>query len=332
MCIRDSFLEVVEKFSAERGVKEGDEDPLLWFLEFMGGLLNIKDSHLLYFSRSEKNKDDVRLIYRNLDPSEISGPVFRRCHSAVVMSGTLTPPSMFGDILGMSKERRREREYPSPFPIDNKLTLIDTTVTTAYSSRGEGMYTRIADRITDAANSTPGNCAAFFPSYSFMQEIRGRLGRLSKDVIVEDREMSGSRKASVLTDLERSRRSRGSILLGVMGGSLSEGLDYKDNLLETVIIVGLPLAPPTLDVLALRDYSRRKWGYVRGEEYAYDYPAVNRMLQAAGRSIRSETDRSVILLLEKRFLEPKYLKFLPDDMRPKAVNGGVSGPIRDFHS
>ncbi|MDG6225150.1 MAG: helicase C-terminal domain-containing protein [Candidatus Thermoplasmatota archaeon] len=328
----EDILDAVEKHAVDRGLKDGDGDPLLWFVEFLRGLLEIKESHLLFASRPEKGNGTPRLIYRNLDPSEISGPVLKACRSAVIMSGTLSPPSMFGDILGMARDRRMEREYVSPFPATNKLTLLDDTVTTSYNSRGESMFSRIAARIVEAANATPGNSAAFFPSYSLMEEIGKRLDGVHKAVLTEDRSRSGSRKVGVMEDLESGRRRGGSLLLGVMGGSLSEGLDYRDNLLSTVAIVGLPLAPPTLDVMALREYSRKKWGRTRGDEYSYDYPAVNRMLQAAGRSIRSESDRSVILLLERRYLEPRYIRFLPEEMIPKVVKGDIARHVRDFYS
>lgn len=110
-------------------------------------------------------------------------------------------------------------------------------------------------------------------------------------------------------------------MLAVMGGSLSEGVDYKDNLLSGVIIVGLPFAPPSLEVQALRSYFRTKFGYTLGEEYSYIYPAMNKILQAAGRSIRSESDRAVVVLMEERLKQPRYLKFLPDDLRPVKVEG-----------
>lgn len=328
----EDILDAVEEHAVGRGLKEGDGDPLLWIVEFLRGLLEIRESHLLYASRPEKGGGPPRLTYRNLDPSEISGPVLKACRSAVIMSGTLSPPSMFGDILGMARDRRTEKEYRSPFPATNKLTLLDDTVTTSYNSRNESMFSKIATRIVEAANATPGNSAAFFPSYSLMEDVKKRLDGLEKSVLAEDRAMAGNRKTAVMDDLERGRRKGGSLLLGVMGGSLSEGLDYKDNLLSTVMIVGLPLAPPTLDVIALREYSRKKWGRTRGDEYSYDYPAVNRMLQAAGRSIRSERDRSVILLLERRYLEPRYIRFLPEEMVPKVVKGDIARHLRMFYS
>jgi DNA excision repair protein ERCC-2 len=239
---------------------------------------------------------------------------------------------MFGDVLGIPADRRTEKEYPSPFPAANRLMLVDETVTTAYSSRGSEMFDRIAKKVAEAANATPGNSAAFFPSYSLLEEVKGRIRGLEKEMITEDRQTPGARKASMLDRLERANRSGGALLLGVMGGSLSEGLDYRDNLLRTVMVVGLPLAPPTIDVIALRDYSKRKWGPLKGDEYAYDYPAVNRMLQAAGRSIRSETDRSVVLLLDRRYMEPRYLKFIPAEMRPGPVGPGIGPSVREFHS
>ncbi|MCK5773544.1 MAG: ATP-dependent DNA helicase, partial [Thermoplasmata archaeon] len=78
--------------------------------------------------------------------------------------------------------------------------------------------------------------------------------------------------------------------------------------------------PPSLEVKAVRDLYRKRYGMVKGDEYSYEYPAVNRILQAAGRSIRSETDRAAIIMLEERMAQPKYLKYLPEEMRPDSTS------------
>ena len=133
--------------------------------------------------------------------------------------------------------------------------------------------------------------------------------------------MTRTDKERIINELKRTKDMGGSLLLGVMGGSLSEGVDYKDNLLSGVFVIGLPFAPPSLEVKELRDYFKGKFGFVLGEEYSYIYPAMNKILQAAGRSIRSESDRAVVVLMDDRLKEPKYLKFLPEDLRPALLEG-----------
>ena len=107
----------------------------------------------------------------------------------------------------------------------------------------------------------------------------------------------------------------GGMLLGVMAGSLSEGIDYKNNLLGCVAIVGVPLAPPSLEQTQLERYYDRKLGLGKGKEYGYTSPAMNKVLQAMGRCIRSETDRAVVLLMDLRYGEGKYRNYFPEDIK-----------------
>src|SRR3989304_609500 len=107
----------------------------------------------------------------------------------------------------------------------------------------------------------------------------------------------------------------GGLIAGVLGGGLSEGGDYRDNLLRAVCIVGLPLSPPTLEVEALKAYYTAKFGGEKGHEYAGVYPALNKVLQAAGRPIRGERDRAVVVLMDRRYLDARYVAGRPPDFR-----------------
>jgi len=142
------------------------------------------------------------------------------------------------------------------------------------------------------------------------------MHRLHKKILVEQPGWTKSQRDGALEVLRLARSEGGALLLGVQGGSLSEGVDYHDNLLAAVIVVGLPLGPPNVEVEALKDYYSRKFGYAKGYDYAYVFPAMNKVLQAAGRPIRSETDRAAIVLLEGRLLEPRYARCLPPDFGP----------------
>ncbi|MEA3559654.1 MAG: ATP-dependent DNA helicase [Candidatus Thermoplasmatota archaeon] len=317
----EGFIEMLEDHSKKRSLPE-QEDPIIAVSDFLRRMLSMKSSHILYFSiPTGRSVESLRLAFRNLDPGEISGPVFKGCSSAVLMSGTLAPPSMFGDILGMSRSRRTEKEYPSPFPTRNRLVLLDESVSTAYKKRNHAMYRSMGERIISMVGCFPGNVAVFFPSYSLLYEVKEYLWGCPKRTIEEERSMSRADKERIIMDLQRSKGMGGALLLGVMGGSLSEGVDYKDNLLSGVLVVGLPLAPPSLEVQALRHYFRNKFGFQLGDDYSYNYPAMNKILQAAGRSIRSETDRAVVVLMEDRLKQARYLKFLPEDLRPVKLEG-----------
>jgi Rad3-related DNA helicase len=122
--------------------------------------------------------------------------------------------------------------------------------------------------------------------------------------------------------LDRLRARKEPILLmAVQGGSLGEGIDYERNLLSALVVAGVPLAPPNKEVLALRNHCIKRFGREKGEIYGYYGPAFNKVVQSAGRLIRSEKDRGVVVLMDERFAQRRYAAFLPPEMMPKVLDG-----------
>ncbi len=261
------------------------------------------------------------LQYKILDPSVLSRGVFDQVHASILMSGTLFPMEMYRDVLGLAPERTTLAFYDSPFPKENRLLLVDSSVTSSYKERSPAMYQRIADNMAAVAENTPGNVAVFFPSYAFLENVKPHLpSNMDKEVILEERDQSKSAKESLVEHLRGcAANGRGALLLGVQGGSLSEGYDYEDNLLKGVAIVGLPLAVPTLEINSIIAYYEERFGRGVGRRYAYEYPAMNRVLQAAGRLIRSPEDRGSVILMDKRFDWPLYKGCFPDSFAATAT-------------
>lgn len=261
-------------------------------------------------------RDNPALYFKLLDPSVISEQRFARAHSTILMSGTLCPTSMYADVLGATQERIKGkeifmREYKSPFPEENRKIVITEELTTKYTERGEEMYRRVAAKIGEVARYVRGSMAVFFPSYALLNSISAYLpGDVSRRAMVERRKMSKREKNELY---ELLRDTDGGILLAVQGGSLSEGIDYESNTLKAIIVVGLPLSPPTLEVKTIERYYAGKYGSAKGRLYGYFYPAVTKVLQAAGRGIRSEQDRCIIVLMDYRFAQYPYKNCLPPD-------------------
>lgn len=256
----------------------------------------------------------VALHVRLLDPALPARTVFDRVHSAILMSGTLRPPEMVRDVLGLAPDRTTVRAYPSPFPPNNRLVVVAQGYSTRFGERGASLWDRIAVTLGRTAAATKGNLAVFAPSYAILREVRTAfdLQQSGKELIVEEPGMLKAERDRVLDTLAGAKKRSGAVLFGVLGGSFAEGVDFRDNLLSVVAVVGLPLAPPDLEVEAsIAHFERRCPGL--GRAYGYTYPAMNKVLQAMGRGIRGPTDKCVILLLDERYLGPPYRGLLPDD-------------------
>ncbi|MFH1510202.1 MAG: ATP-dependent DNA helicase [Candidatus Woesearchaeota archaeon] len=252
----------------------------------------------------------VQLSYHCLDPSVAAGSVIKDSHCTVIMSGTLTPTFMYRDLLGFPKNTL-EASFQSPFPKENLLAMIVPSVTTKYKSRNEAQFENIGRVCSDIIGLVPGNLAIFFPSYMLLEMIRPYL-LSGKQLFVESSSQTKADRRKLI-DSFCANSSKGGVLLGVSTGSFGEGIDLPGELLNAVLVVGMPFASPDLEAKELIKYFDQKFG--KGWDYGYILPTIARTLQNAGRCIRSETDRGVVAYLDSRYTQ--YLRCFPPDAMPK---------------
>jgi DNA excision repair protein ERCC-2 len=227
----------------------------------------------------------------------------------VAFSATLKPFEYYARLSGLEGARLKISEFLSPFAEKNRKLLIIPQVSTKYSER-ERNYPRIAEAISRIAGLKNGNYLAFFPSFDFARRV-AEVFRTPEDFELRLQERSMSR-ASADEALEALRAAdRPTILFAVQGGIFSEGIDYPGDMAIGVFVVGTPL--PTFDVEreTMRKYYEEH--YREGFGYAYAYPAMAKAVQSAGRVIRTEQDRGVIILMDARFMDREYSKSMPTD-------------------
>jgi DNA excision repair protein ERCC-2 len=260
--------------------------------------------------------DAPGLHCRLLDPSLVALPVLEKVRCALLMSGTLHPPEMFAEILGIEEGSACKR-YPSPFPAENRMVRAISGVSSRFLQRSEGMYLSIAKHLREICAHVPGNLAIFFPSYEFMRAVlfQMRESPLGKKALADSKGLSKNEREAMVQEM---RREGERALLASIGGSFTEGVDFRDNLLSAVVVVGLPLSPPSEELDALTLKLAERFGPAKARLYAQVYPAVSKVLQAAGRAVRSERDRAAILLLDERFLLPPVSLAMPEEHRPDA--------------
>ncbi len=248
-------------------------------------------------------------VHECLDPSIATREVFDSLHSAILMSGTLLPLEMYKNILGISKSI--ELKQDSPFPKSNKLSLVVKDVTTKYTMRSRNESVKIANCLVQIINYTKGNVGLFFPSYSMRDEIYDILaGSIEKKALIEKQNMAKKEKLEFLREFA-ALKDEGAVLFAVVGANFSEGISYDGKIMNASVLVGLPLQRPDILTGALiKFYDER---FRKGWEYGYVFPSMNRAVQAAGRCIRSEKDRGLIVFMDGRYLWENYRKVIPKD-------------------
>lgn len=270
-------------------------------------------------------EDYISLSYRCLDPSIISKELINSTHSTILMSGTLLPTTMYKELLGV--EESQEVIFKDPFPKKNRLNLIVPKTTTKFSARSDEQFKQIAKELDDMLNIIPGNCAVFFPSYFIMEKVKDYM-KTEKTVFSESSQLNKTEREQFLESFKKYKNI-GAVLLAVASGSFGEGIDLPGDLLKAVIVVGLPLNAPDLETKSLIEYFDKKFG--KGWDYGYLFPAFNKTLQNAGRCIRSETDKGIIVFLDERFAWNNYKRCFPQDWDIE-INMDYKGKIKNFFS
>jgi len=231
----------------------------------------------------------------------------RQVRGTLAMSATLTPLSYYGDVLGFSGLEPLCVSMPSPFPWENLGVFIVNSLSTALRKRDENRAA-IGRIITETFQAHPGRYAAYFPSYKFLSVVRPCLDLPSDQVLVQ---LPGMDEASRRTLLNLLRRSQGPrLLLAVMGGAFSEGIDLPGSELIGAIIIGPGLPQVGFERTLMQLYFEEK--YEKGFSYAMLYPGMQRVIQAAGRVIRTPEDQGLIVLVDQRFGHRHVAACLPE--------------------
>ncbi len=257
----------------------------------------------------EYKRGDGRLKILCKDPSRFLGDVLQRTHAAIGLSATLSPPEFYTGLLGFEAGRTAFVEIPNPFPVENRRVVIDPSIATTFRERPAN-YERIAERLADFADTVPGNCLALFPSYAFLSEVTGRMRLRNKKVLIQ-RQADSEAERDLLLQALRGAIFGDILLVAVAGGVFAEGVDYPGEVLKAVAIVGPCLPAMTLEQQLLKDYYEDR--FEKGFEYSFVVPGMTRVVQAAGRLIRSPEDTGVIALFDQRFLHAPYRHYLPSD-------------------
>lgn len=250
-----------------------------------------------------------------VDPSELLGRSYLQAVSTVVFSATMAPYRYFEDVLGLSGCKRLVID--SPFPKENRLMVLGGGVDTRMAGR-ENAYQLVADYIASLVSGRRANYLVFFPSYDFMNRIC---------TLLDEKEASWCLHPQVpgMTEAEKEKylsvfQSNGQqtvIGLAVLGGSFSEGIDLSGNRLEGVAVVGFGTPYVNTENLVIQRYydEAGKDGYT----YSFVYPAINKVVQAVGRLIRTENDKGMVLFLDDRYVSPRYRLLLPKDWSLKRL-------------
>ncbi|MCG6907296.1 MAG: PD-(D/E)XK nuclease family protein [Desulfobacteraceae bacterium] len=281
-----------------------------------------------YATCYERLGTDVKVRLFCLDPAPQLAEALQRCRSVVFFSATLTPAGYFEKIFGCRRDARRLR-LPSPFAPQH-LGVFATAAATYYRQRSR-TAPAVAHGIETLVTQRKGNYLVFFPSYDYLELVRGVLNPSLPGVEVISQRPAMS-EAERETFLERFDLDNPATLVGlaVLGGVFGEGVDLVGERLCGVAVVGVGLPGVSLERELIRTYfeSRGELGF----ENAYLYPGINRVLQAAGRVIRSEDDRGVVVLMDQRFTTARYATLLPAVWRPLAVPGAgqLAWGLRSF--
>jgi len=242
-----------------------------------------------------------------VDPALQLCEAWQRCRSAVLFSATLSPADYYQSILGCS-ETAKHLKLPSPFPQENLMVAV-SAISTLYRQRRASCRS-ISRTMASLVKLHPGHYLFFFPSYEYLELIHQQFIQESHDVqvIVQSKEMNEEQRE---TFINRLKTPPSATLVGfaVMGGIFGEGIDLKGDHLSAAVIVGVGLPGICVEQEIIRAYFEKVKGM--GFAFAYQYPGITRVLQAAGRVIRSESDRGIVLLIDQRYTTQSYRRLLP---------------------
>lgn len=311
----------------ERPIDEEKREEVLSLYFQIRSFVNIHDimdeNYVIYCELEKDGRFLVKLFCVN--PAVNLQNCLEYSLAAIFFSATMLPIHYYKKLLSVETD-----DYAiyaeSSFPRENRLLLMGTDVSTRYTMRGSAMYEKIARYIAGAASGKKGNYIAFFPSYKMMQDVFDCFTKQAEEVdyVIQSPSMSECDREEFLSLFEEER-DKSLVGFCVMGGIFSEGIDLTEDRLIGAVIVGTGLPQVCNDREIIRTYFENRG--MAGFDYAYLYPGMNKVLQSAGRVIRTESDRGLILLLDDRFKQRQYRDTFPREWKGIRTCSADSLPV-----
>lgn len=306
--------EILNQFLSEyleSDIRIEAEDPILklcnYWSEFTAALEFVGEGHEEFFIFFDPSKNILKISC--CDASNYLREHYPNFQQIIGFSATLKPFAYYSQLIGLNQPNLQTKEFSSPFSQKNRKLIFIPQVSTKYKDR-QSNYLKIVEVIKRITVLKPGNYFIFFPSFEFLEHVfRHMITPPNFKLIRQERLMNAAESRSLLKKLHQLDTNH--LFFAVQGGIFSEGIDYVGDLAIGAFIVGPPLPIFDWEREQMKNYYDAR--YKEGKEYAYIYPAMAKAIQAAGRVIRTETDKGLIVLLDNRFLHPTYSQCMPKD-------------------
>ncbi len=298
-----NFVKICSEYLDKHKSEQADENLLNIYFDTKFYLRIFDEYNEKYRTLVYKFGDNIIIKLYCVDPCENIDNRLQTGSSMIAFSATLNPIDYYRQIIGGEGEKI---SVASPFSQSNLGLYVADNISTRYNDRSRTLD-EICNLIYTFTTARRGNYIVYFPSYSYMNTAYERFNELySLNTAIQQQRMDDKQRAEFIRQFDNTDN-----LLGfcVMGGIYGEGIDLTGDRLIGCAIVGVGLPQINFRLDTLKDYYNRQGD--DGFAYAYQYPGMNKVMQAAGRVIRTETDRGVVLLIDSRFTTPKYLANMP---------------------
>lgn len=315
MPLMRNFMKETESYlleNKESPIKEDILDIYFKVNAFIRTYEGFNDKYVAY-SQKEYNKDIIIKLFC-LDPSVVIKECLKKVQATVFFSATLSPMNYFIELLG-GDEKSYRMNLPSPFNPENLCVIIEKNISTKYRNRTL-TYGKLVHAIGLCIKQKKGNYLVFFPSYEYMETVFKMFAEENSDIecICQTNKMDEEKRQKFISRFtEKNDRTLAGFV--VLGGVFGEGMDLPGESLIGAVIVGVGLPMICIERNILEQYFNRTKG--DGFKYAYVYPGMNKVLQAAGRVIRTEDDKGVVMLIDERYAKIQYKSLLPYEWKTK---------------
>ncbi len=306
-------------------------DPVLGLSNLINGFVeSLEHKGDEFFQTYQKTYNDEILKITCCDASKELSLAYKEFKNTAAFSATLKPFSYYQQLMGFS-EKTKCIEFSSPFDPENRKVMVIPQISTKYKDR-QMSAPKISEVIERILAVKKGNYIALFPSFEFMKMVEAKINLSEYQVLTQKKEMKLNLIKDYLHELREGQTP--TLLLGVQGGVFSEGVDYPGEMLIGAFVVGPALPNFDFEREQIKGYYEKRYGSDKAFDYAYVFPAMAKAIQSAGRVVRTETDKGIIILIDPRFLEESYYQTMPkewfDETPRELVSQKIIQDIKDF--